>query len=416
MQHKNTSLILTITAWLACSLMIYFRIRYLVNSSNVKSVSLFNWLNFIVITGNYFTIGLFGLASYQNRNNTKRIIAVVLTGLSGLWIAFNFYELYEYPSIFDNLSETTNIVNFIQYTVLRNLPALAFLLVGIAFISTNILRQKRSFYWLLLGGLYFLLSEISYILYGIVQSNFSIPSNTPLNILLESLFIPFAISLILFSIVSHKHLNYQTKEDPKENENLLDRVETIDKWEKIKAHQTLTSMQWLGNFLLAAIPLAGPVLLAIWASDHQNRIRRNWAIMQFWGITAGIGLNALLLGSLLELSDSFSGIFAVLTTVFIIMIIIASILTYNYFQKKPDFEDDQNPNLGTWLSNFVIVGIPVIGLIMLIVWATDSTKELIKKWAVARLIWIAISLLIWVYIYSTYTQIQQIISFTYLQF
>ena len=416
MQHKNTSLILTITAWLACLLMIYFRIRYLVNSSNVKSVSLFNWLNFIVVTGNYFTIGLFGLASYQNRNNTKRIIAVVLTGLSGLWIAFNFYELYEYPSIFDNLSETTNIVNFIQYTVLRNLPALAFLLVGIAFISTNRLRQKRSFYWLLLGGLYFLLSEISYILYGIVQSNFSIPSNTTLNILLESLFIPFALALILYSIVSHKHLNYQTKEDPKENENLLDRVETIDKWEKIKAPQTLTSMQWLGNFLLAAIPLAGPVLLAIWASNHQNRIRRNWAIMQFWGLTAGIGLNALLLGSLLELSDSFSGIFTVLATVFIIMIIIASILTYNYFQQKNNFEDDQNPTLGTWLANFVIVGIPIIGLIMLIVWATDSSKELIKKWAAARLIWIAVSLMMGFYVYETYQLIKSISSYTYMQF
>jgi CDP-diglyceride synthetase len=138
--------------------------------------------------------------------------------------------------------------------------------------------------------------------------------------------------------------------------------------------------------------------------------------MQFWGITAGIGLNALLLGSLLELSDSFSGIFAVLATVFIIMIIIASILTYNYFQQKSNFEDDQNPTLGTWLANFVIVGIPIIGLIMLIVWATDSSKELIKKWAAARLIWIAISLMMVLYVYETYQLIKSISSYTYMQF
>jgi len=381
-------------------------------------MSLMSWVNLLIILATYLVLGLVGLALYNNNESTRKTTALILTITSGLWLAIDLYNIIENQYLYKDLSSLKSWIDLLRYSVFSLITPLALLITGIAFIGSNNSRRKKALVWLLIGGLTFLFADLANLVFQfyLYSTEYRTSSTiggdfyNTIQLVLNVLFISFSVALIIFSISGYNTL-YKHSE-----ERVVEREDTLDKWEEIKTMNVLSPMQWLGNFLLAAIPLAGPALLAVWASDHQNRIRRNWAIMQFWGITAGIGLNALLLGRVLELSDSFSGIFAVLATVFIIMIIIASILTYNYFQKKPDFEDDQNPNLGTWLANFVIVGIPVIGLIMLIVWATDSTKELIKKWATARLIWIAVSLLIWVYIYSTYTQIQQIISFTYLQF
>ncbi|MDH4474794.1 MAG: hypothetical protein QE487_19470 [Fluviicola sp.] len=423
MLNKNAALFLAITAWVACLLIIVFRLIPIINSPNETSISVYSWLYFIVLIASYFTLGLFGLTSYKSNENIKRNSAIALAIVGGIWLSFILYEIYDSPNKFDQIGELNGLIDFIRYHILRLLTPLGIMLVGIAFSGDNQTRQRRSFYWLFIGGINFLIADLSYFVFSLYLQTTLIASNSPapyrsLYMILDLLSVPFSIAIIFFSIKGYLTLSKPnlTNKNKTENETTIDMIEPIDKWEKIRTINVLSPMQWLGNFLMAAIPLAGPVLLAIWASDHQNRIRRNWAIMQFWGVTAGIGLNALLLGSVLELSDSFSGIFAVFVTVFIIMIIIASILTYNYFQQLSNFEDDQNPTLGTWLANFVIIAIPIIGLIMLIVWATDSTKELIKKWAIARLIWIAISLIIVIHLYSTYHQIRSYLSFTYLQF
>lgn len=48
-------------------------------------------------------------------------------------------------------------------------------------------------------------------------------------------------------------------------------------------------------------------------------------------------------------------------------------------------------SLGDWLLTFLITCIPLVGFIMLIVWAvSDGTKESKKNWARARLIWMVI--------------------------
>ncbi|WP_155832627.1 zinc-ribbon domain-containing protein [Butyrivibrio sp. AE3006] len=48
-------------------------------------------------------------------------------------------------------------------------------------------------------------------------------------------------------------------------------------------------------------------------------------------------------------------------------------------------------SLGDWLLTFLITCIPLVGFIMLIVWAvSDSTKESKKNWARARLVWMVI--------------------------
>lgn len=51
--------------------------------------------------------------------------------------------------------------------------------------------------------------------------------------------------------------------------------------------------------------------------------------------------------------------------------------------------------IGNWLVTYLVTSIPLIGIIMLFVWAfgdgTNSTKQ---TWAKATLIWIAISLVL----------------------
>lgn len=421
MFNKNTALFLSITAWVSCLLIIFFRIQSTFNAPEEVSISVYSWISFTVLIAGYFTLGLFGFFSYKSNESTLRNSAIALAIVSGIWLLMDLYDIYDSSKIFDRIGELDGFIDIFRYHILPLLTPLGGLLVGIAFSGNNHVRQQRSLYWLLIGGINFLIADISYFLFSLyIQTSFT-SSNSPvpyraLYIILDLFSIPFSIAIILFAAKGFVTLSKPKLFNTIENETTIDMIEPIDKWERIRTMNVLSPMQWLGNFLLASIPVAGSILLIIWGRDHDNRIRRNWAIMQFWATTFVMGVNLLLIGGILEFVGDLSGIFAVMMVLFIAMIVIAGILTYNYFQHKSDFEDDQNPNLGTWLGNFVIVGIPIIGLIMLIVWATDSTKELIRKWAAARLIWIAISLIMWVYFYGVYDQIKHTVSFVYTQF
>lgn len=57
-------------------------------------------------------------------------------------------------------------------------------------------------------------------------------------------------------------------------------------------------------------------------------------------------------------------------------------------------EEKESPiSLGQWLINFLILAIPLVGFIMLIVWAVSSDVPKTKQnWARARLIVVAIGL------------------------
>lgn len=46
-----------------------------------------------------------------------------------------------------------------------------------------------------------------------------------------------------------------------------------------------------------------------------------------------------------------------------------------------------NLSVGDWLLNFLISSIPLIGLVVMIFWATDARDPLKKNWAIASLIW-----------------------------
>ena len=60
----------------------------------------------------------------------------------------------------------------------------------------------------------------------------------------------------------------------------------------------------------------------------------------------------------------------------------------------------QIPTVGDWIINFLLLIIPIIGLIFLIIWANDDTNLVRKNWAVATLIWMAILFVLILIFYS----------------
>jgi len=48
------------------------------------------------------------------------------------------------------------------------------------------------------------------------------------------------------------------------------------------------------------------------------------------------------------------------------------------------------PSVGQWMLYILVAGIPLVGIIMMIVWMLDKTNVTRKNWATAMLIWILI--------------------------
>lgn len=58
-------------------------------------------------------------------------------------------------------------------------------------------------------------------------------------------------------------------------------------------------------------------------------------------------------------------------------------------------------SVGEWMVNILITYVPLVNLIMLIVWATSQdTPQSKKNWAIAKLIWAAISTVLLILFYG----------------
>jgi len=68
-------------------------------------------------------------------------------------------------------------------------------------------------------------------------------------------------------------------------------------------------------------------------------------------------------------------------------------------EKELVISQNNEPNLsvGDWLINFLISIIPFVGLIFIIIWANDDKNKVRKNWAVASLIWAAITFVLSVF-------------------
>ena len=68
--------------------------------------------------------------------------------------------------------------------------------------------------------------------------------------------------------------------------------------------------------------------------------------------------------------------------------------TYNLLEEPPQ----SIPSIGDWVLNIFLISIPLVGLILLIVWASDNNEKVKKNFAAACLIWIGISVVLMLFL------------------
>jgi hypothetical protein len=57
------------------------------------------------------------------------------------------------------------------------------------------------------------------------------------------------------------------------------------------------------------------------------------------------------------------------------------------------------PSPGDWFLTFFITAIPIVGIIMLIVWALDDSNMIRKNWAIGSLLWAVLVLVLFIILF-----------------
>ena len=72
-------------------------------------------------------------------------------------------------------------------------------------------------------------------------------------------------------------------------------------------------------------------------------------------------------------------------------------------QKTKDINSDsssiKNLTIGEWMLNYLVMSIPLIGLIFLIIWAADKNNVIRKNWAASMLIWFGVIIFIYLLVF-----------------
>jgi len=341
--------------------------------------------------------------SLQRKTSLKKPMAIVLSILAGLSIALLFFSIYQL--FFDKT--TKNYPNLLEQT-LRIGVSIAlysgYLTLGVSLFGKQLQRIKNACIWLLMSLTLVIIADFSNIIvrifgYGIGEIG-SIPFTIQVASILE---IIFYISLLVFIT------------------NLYQNIGNKEKTEHAFTPTTIpTPINWLGNYSLAAIPFIGSVLLIIWAFIDENKIRRNWAIGTFLASILFFTLNLVVFTQVLNFYILREEVLLIGLLTLFVFIILGSVLIYRYNQRIPfegkTEEEHENPSIQIWLANFLIVAIPLIGLICLIIWAVDHKNKIIRNWAIARLMWLGISIVFTLFIYIALLEIERIKSMIYLQF
>ena len=67
---------------------------------------------------------------------------------------------------------------------------------------------------------------------------------------------------------------------------------------------------------------------------------------------------------------------------------------------------DEPVRVGEWIGTFILTAIPIVGIIMLFVWAFgDSAPASKKNWAIATLIWYAIMIVLAIIFFGVFISI-----------
>jgi hypothetical protein len=421
MISKNTSLLIIIAAIYALLSVIGIQ-AYWISRSNEFSPDLMGWVSLAVMLSSPVVLALLAGSLVHETAPRRKLFALFFTLLTGLGLCVRlYYRTVCFSSSFDSQYASNFLWYFVQ-VILTLLFPVSMLLTGIALMGDRPGRIKKAAVWLIGGSLIAVFETICsrlarWIGYGFHYTSWS---DGILDIV-ATLELIFPIALILLGVALYKRfdavseISFPDDAGPVSvSDDLL-----LDEATPEKIVTPIPSvMSWLRQFLLISIPLAGVVLLIIWATDHENRVRRNWSIATFLISIFSAALNLFVFVPFLLDVDPEDIDFTIPAMLLIFMIIVGSVLIYKYAHQR-QFEskqDDANPSVMLWISNFIIVGIPIIGLICLIIWATEKRNLLVQKWAKARLIWMGIMFVFGLFLYTMMLEIAHMKPFIYFQF
>jgi hypothetical protein len=428
MLSRNATLFLIIACSYWFSVLVFLEIRYYLISSHYFRESFSDFASLGIMLSFPIALLLTGIGMGQNREQLRKTGAVLLAVVAASWICSDVYYQYMYfhrqPT--ELREEEFNLVRHIVQHWLIYVPTLAFLLAGILLAGNNRRNHRKAAVWLIAGAIPYLFSlffsnveniVFNYLMgerYGQLEQTEWIKN---LEHILRLLMVAFPLAILVAGISLLKNLPMQKAASEEEM------VESIDTQYVPETRETPVPavIDWLRWYLLAAIPFAGIILLGMWAVDRRKPIRSNWSMALFLARFLTSTLTSLLVVPyfLLELFEDLAPVYFVTTLVFhLLFLVAAGVLLFVHHQRKErEQQDDSHPTLLTWIGNFLILAIPLIGIICLIIWATDDRNHIVKKWALARLIWAGIMFVYTVYAYHCALEILRISEeFIYFQF
>lgn len=418
MLSKKASLLLLIgiSAWL---LNFFFREIYYAFTYDSYRTGIMSWLiTFVYFLAPVSLIPL-AVAGLKQQFGNRKTIGMLIAIAGGLWLAYLLYSRVRWlmePGGYSGLEK--GLLPYLVFQWLGMLPAITTLLFGIGLIDGQTVRLKRNAAWFVAGGLTYLFSHFGFCLQEyILFSDLRQPEgHQSIGLLLIVLTLLYPVGLIAAGLSVIKHIP-----SAPERETTIQIV--------VPEKETPPRVvDWFENYLLSGIPILGPILLFAWGIDHSNRIRRNWALTFFLALILRTLLNLIVfvpfvlfsgIGYQLRIDIDENDYLTFAWTVIFGLIAAGGVLLALHFNKKPDVRDpeDPNPGIGTWIANFFILAVPLVGIVCLFVWATDNRNAIIRKWAAARLIWGATLIVLSLYMYVWIREIIRIQSeFVYFQF
>ncbi len=378
---------------------IYTMIAY-----NMYDLEPIRWLYFFMNVLSCVGVGLVGLAVYRKKDLTSiRPAALFLAIVYGCWILLDLYNISEFM-IKSGEWIANNKLSFLSF-LLSMMIQVAILIFSLSIFRTG--KLSRATWWLFAGGTVWLIllffNRFEMLMtYGFDDKK----AGFIVNELLRFLAVAYPIAMVVFALnLPDREVN-EIAHLNSDNDNLLDEFPTETVTVSEEKTLALSTKQWLGIFLLSTIPLAGTVLLIIWASDLKNRVRGNWAAAMFLLQTLVLLLYTIAyiepMAYLLNMRD-----LKFYMALFVLVFLITAIGMIAYRNNNRSLEDDEAPvpSIGKWVGNIFLAGLPVIGLILVIVWSGDKNDRIRRNWAIAQLIWVGVMLVYYFYAYLSFQDI-----------
>lgn len=345
----------------------------------------------------------------RHKRQIASTLAVLLIVFQGILILINLYDMGS------NLFERFNQVDlnfFIQlvFSLSNLLLPLGLLLLGISYLNTRTFTAYNNRVFLILQTVHSITGRLFYFLPYFLSKYMGFGYSLD-HSLIDNLYLiidpAFDIALLYF--VFHPIKSPAPSPETELKSDLLD-AETVIESAPVETTEVQV-LTWFGKYLWLCIPIVNLIFLVFWSGKSQTRIFRNWAIAQYWITCLGILVSAFYIYD----SSSDNPAANLLALVFPVAIIIGGIVLTS--------RNDQGHNgliqtagIGTWLGRIFLAGIPLIGLIYLIVTAADTSDQNQQKWAKAQLLLIPVNCLIVVHYLNLSDRISSLLSYTQFEF